>query len=480
MEAMEGMLMLKVSGETGTKSPRTRRRFLRVLVRNIRLALRRSGLRGEVVPRWSRVLVRTEDPSATRQALTRVFGLHSVSEVAVVPFSDLEDLVQGVASLVHERVAGRTFAVRAKRSGHHPFRSLDLAVALGNALLPTSAGVDLDNPEIPVDLEVVESEAFVVIDASPGAGGLPIGTGGRAVALFSGGFDSPVAAWMTMRRGTELDLAVFDLGGCGQVDAALEVARELVTRWAPGREPRAHIVDLAPIVAAVRLRVQPQLRQVVLKRAMYRAGTLVAERSRADALVTGEALGQVSTQTLRNLAVADEAAGLPVLRPLVGMDKEEIIGRARAIGTHDASERVQEHCDISTGRVETAARLGDVATAEGGLKEAFVRAAVEGRRVVDLTAWTPGPSPEHVVDAVPEGAVVVDVRELEEGPGAGELRLPFSRSQEWAPGLDPSRTYVFVCAHGMRSEAVAHDLRLRGIDAYSLAGGIARDPHRAA
>jgi tRNA uracil 4-sulfurtransferase len=480
MEAMNRMLMAKVSGETGTKSPRTRRRFLRVLVRNIRLALRRAGVRGEVIPRWSRVLVRTEDPEAAAGTLARLFGLHSVSQVLVVEFSGLEDLVERVADTVRDRVAGRTFAVRAKRSGHHPFRSLDVAVSLGNALVPISAGVDLDDPEVPVELEVVDGGAYVVLDSIPGAGGLPIGTGGRAVALFSGGFDSPVAAWMTLRRGTELDLAVFDLGGCGQVDAALEVARDLVTRWAPGREPWAHVVDLAPVVDGVRLHVRPQLRQVVLKRAMYRAGTLVAEGVEADALVTGEALGQVSTQTLRNLAVAEEAAGLPVLRPLVGMDKEEIIARARAIGTHAASERVQEHCDISPGRVETAARLRDVVTAEGGIDDRFVRAAVETSRIVELTSWVPGPGPEHVLDAIPQGAVVVDVREPEEGPDAGDLRLPLSRSHEWIPGLDPARTYVFVCAHGRRSEAVAHDLRRRGIDSYSLAGGAARHPHRAA
>jgi len=472
--------MLKVSGETGTKSARTRRRFLRVLVRNIHLGLRRAGLRGEVIPRWSRVLVRAADPAAAARVLGRVFGLHSVSEVAVVPFSGLEDLVDRVAPLVRDRVTGRTFAVRAKRSGHHAFRSLDVAASLGNALRPISAGVDLDEPEVPIELEVVDGEAYVMLDATPGAGGLPIGTGGRALGLFSGGFDSPVAAWMTLRRGTALDLAVFDLGGCGQVDAALEVARDLVTRWAPGREPRAHVVDLSPVVAAVRLHVRPQLRQVVLKRAMYRAGTLLADGLGADALVTGEALGQVSTQTLRNLAVAEEAAGLPVLRPLVGMDKEEIIARARAIGTHTASERVKEHCDISPGRVETSARLRDVITAEGGIDEGFVREAVERARIIDLTTWVPGPAPEHVLEAVPKGAVVVDVREPEEGPDAGDLRLPFSRSQQWMPGLDPSHTYLFVCSHGVRSEAVAHDLRRRGIDAYSLAGGTARHPNRAA
>src|SRR5918996_1662017 len=412
MVRMERLLVLKIAGEIGTKSARTRRRFLRTLTGNVRAALRRAGIRAETEPRWSRVLVRTDSPDAAADVLGRVFGLHSVSDAAVIRFGSLDELVAEAAELSRERVAGRTFAVRPRRSGEHAFRSIDVAV------------------------EMVDDPAYLTLDRRPGAGGLPVGVGGRAVALFSGGFDSPVAAWMAMRRGMAIDLATCDLGGCGQIDAALEVARELATRWAPGVEPRAHVIDLAPAVAALRARVEPGIRQVALKRAMYRAGTILAERLRADALVTGEALGQVSTQTVRNLAVAEDAAGVPVLRPLIGMDKEEILARARDIGTHDASLRVQEHCNIASGRVETAARLRHVIGAEGRLDDSFVEEAARAAVEIDLTTWQPGAPPGHVLDAPPEGAVVVDVREVEEGPLAGDLRLPFSRVSEWSDGLE--------------------------------------------
>jgi tRNA uracil 4-sulfurtransferase len=470
---VERLLVLKIAGEIGTKSSRTRRRFLRVLNRNIRAALARAGVRATVESRWSRLVVRAEDRDRARDALVGVFGLHSIGDVVAVPFDSVEDIVASASELYRARVSGRTFAVRARRSGTHPFRSIDVATTLGTALLPGSAGVDLDHPQVTVPVDVVDGTAFVALDVRSGAGGLPVGVGGRALALFSGGFDSPVAAWMTMRRGIAVDLAVCDLGGCGQVDAALEVARDLTVRWAAGVEPQAHVVDLSPVVGALRARIEPRIRQVLLKRAMYRAGTLLARRLGAEALITGEALGQVSTQTLRNLSVAEDAAGVPVLRPLVGMDKEEIMRRARDIGTHDASLRVQEHCNIVTGRVETAARLRDVVTAEGQIEESFVRGSVERSEEIDLTEWRPGAQPEHVVESVPEGALVVDVREPGEGPDAGDLRLPFNRSAEWMPGLDPAKTYLFVCSHGNRSELVAHELRRRGVDAYSLAGGVA-------
>jgi thiamine biosynthesis protein ThiI len=473
-------LMLKIAGEIGTKSARTRRRFLRALARNVRAVLRRDGIRGRIEPRWSRVFVRTAEPERARAALTGVFGLHSIANVRILRFRGLDDLVASAADVFRDRVAGRTFAVRARRAGEHPFRSPDVARELGTALLGGSGGVDLDHPQVEVGLEIGQGEAYAILDSVPGAGGLPIGTGGRVVALFSGGFDSPVAAWMTMRRGAAMNLLVYDLGECGEVDGALAVARELVDRWAPGIEPRAHVVGFAAVVAALRARVEPRLRQVLLKRAMYRAGTLVADRLGADALVTGESLGQVSTQTLRNLAVSEEAAGVPVLRPLIGMDKEEIIRRARVIGTHNASERVLEHCSIATGRVETAASLREVLTAEGQVDEGFLRASVDGRKEIDLTTWVPGPTPEHVVEEVPEGALIVDVREEDEGPPVGDLRLPYSRAHEWTAGLDPARTYLFVCSHGVRSESVAHELRRRGLRAYSVAGGIGRLPIRAA
>ncbi|MGH2691655.1 MAG: tRNA uracil 4-sulfurtransferase ThiI [Actinomycetota bacterium] len=471
--------MLKIAGEIGTKSAPTRRRFLRTLASNARAALRRRGIRGAVEPRWSRLFVRTEDPAAG-PALSRVFGIHQVAETSPVRFDSLDELVDRAASQLQDLVRDRTFALRVRRRGEHDFHSRDVAVALGDALRPVSAGVDLGHPDVEVPIEISGDVAHLLTATIPGPGGLPVGVGGRALSLFSGGFDSPVATWMTMRRGMALDLLVCDLGGCGQVDAALRVARDLATTWASGVEPVAHVVDLAPVVAALRARVDPGIRQVVLKRAMYRAGTLVAERLGAEGLVTGEALGQVSTQTLRNLSVAEDAAGMPVIRPLIGMDKEEIIARARQIGTHDASALVQEHCNISTGRVETAARLHAVVGAEGRLDDSFIESAVERAVRVDLTSWTPGPSPEHVVEEAPPGAVVVDVREPEEGPKVGDVRMPFGQAGDWIPSLDRSKTYLFVCARGNLSEIVAHDLRRRGFDAYSLAGGISRLPTRAA
>jgi thiamine biosynthesis protein ThiI len=474
--AANPVVLVHLAGELGTKSARTRRAFLRALAENARLALADAGLRGQVRPEWSRLVVRGADPALCRQALSRVFGVHAAAEALEVPTDGLEQLVERVTPLLRERVRGRTFAVRPRRRGT-AFTSVELARALGAALLPFSTGVDLTRPQVEVRVAAEPGRAFVELESTPGPDGLPLGTGGTAVALVSGGFDSPVAAWHVMRRGVRVEVLVCDLGGCGQVEAALAVAREL-SRWAPGQEMSAHVVDLAPVVAALVERVPGKLRQVLLKRAMYRVASRLALEVGAEAVVTGESLGQVSTQTLRNLAVCEEAAEVPILRPLIGLHKAEIMERAREIGTFQASEQVAEHCSIAEGHVVTwstpeRAKAGerllpvDLAGAE------WARAAVMARRTVRLRTWRPEPH-EHLVDDVPPGAVVVDVREPEEGPTAGELRLPFTRALESLPELDPSRSYVLVCASGRRSEVLALKLRERGYAAFSLVGGVRR------
>ncbi len=433
--------MLKTAGEIGIKAPRTRRRFVRILRRNARRALRRADVRGEIEAGWGRLFVETGDPDGARDVLSRVFGFHSVAEVRTLAFEGLDDLVATAADVYRERVAGRTFAVETRRAGTHDFRSGDVNRALGTALSEAAAGVDLDAPEVEVRLEIVNDRAHAVLTSVRGAGGLPIGTAGRAVSLFSGGFDSPVAAWMAMSRGLAIDLVIFDLGGCAQTDGALSVAKALATRWAPGVEPTAHVIDLLPVVAALTQRVEPRLRQVLLRRAMYRAGTDLARRLGAEALVTGESLGQASTQTLQNLAVAEEAAGVPVLRPLVGISKDDIMTRARVIGTHDASVKVKEYCSIATGPVETAAQPSEVVAAEAHLDGSIIRRAVEGGRRLDLVEWTRGPLPAYVVEEPPDGA---------------------------------------VCSVGVRSEQVAERLHRHGYRAYCLAGGVHRLGPRAA
>jgi thiamine biosynthesis protein ThiI len=251
-------------------------------------------------------------------------------------------------------VHGKRFAVRPPY-GNHPFGSRDVEVQLGAALLPD--GVDLTSPEVTVHIEVRQDQAYLFSERTEGVGGLPVGVEGRALALLSGGYDSAVASWLMLKRGVALDYVFCNLGGDAYERAVLQVAKVMADEWSFGTRPRLHVVDFGKPLDALRAGCRASYWQVVLKRLMYRAAERIALDTGAEALITGEAVGQVSSQTLTNLRAIEAAATLPVLRPLLGFDKGEIIERARAIGTASLSEQVREYCAISPGRPVTAASI---------------------------------------------------------------------------------------------------------------------------
>jgi thiamine biosynthesis protein ThiI len=363
-----------------------------------------------------------------------------------------------------------------------------LGAALGEA-----ARVDLSHPDVEVFVEVRDERAMFYATKEPGAGGLPLGVEGRAVCLLSGGFDSAVAAWMMLRRGVALDYVFGNLGGDAYQRMVLEVARILADRWSYGTRPTLLSLDFEPVVTEIHRTFRPSFQQIALKREMYRAAERVASRLGADAIVTGEAVGQVSSQTLANLRAIDDASSLPVLRPLVGMDKEEIISRSRQIGTYEISAKVREYCSISTGKPATAASPGAVLHEERGLDRSILEHSLASARLFDLRAMDMARvAGESVfVDSIPDGAVVFDTRALESyhrwhwsGAGHREYLDLLTNFGE----LSREPTYVLYCEFGLKSARVAELMQRAGYEAYSFLGGVkglralarSRDPGPAA
>ena len=220
----------------------------------------------------------------------------------------------------------------------------------------------------------------------PGAAGLPIGCEGRVLALVSGGIDSAVAVWLLLKRGAQVDYLFYNLGGSDHENQVLEVIEVLVRRWSYGYRPKLWLCDLRPWVDVLRQRTPERLWQVVLKRLMMRGGYALASRHGALALATGEAIGQVSSQTLENLVAIESGAPMPVLRPLLGFDKSEIIALARKVGTYELSAKVPEYCALQGRAPATAARAAELDAAEQSLDlDAFVAAVAESPRL-DLRA----------------------------------------------------------------------------------------------
>lgn len=466
--------IVRLAPELTRKSNRVRRRFQQRLVRNLSDAMKSEGAQAKVGDRWSRIFVETGQPRAMGAA-ERVFGVGSFSRVDAEVAADLDAIVRAGRDAYRNAVAGRKYAVAARRTGRHSFSSQDVRVQLG-AALNEYGQVDLSSPDVTVSVEVRDDRAYLFGSRTDGPGGLPAGVQGRAVCLISGGFDSAVAAWLMLKRGVALEYVFCNLAGPAFERSVVQVAKVVADRWSYGCRPRIHMVDFAEPVAALQQEVTPRYWQVVLKRLMYRAAEGVAMEIGAEAIVTGESLGQVSSQTLTNLRAIEAAVELPVMRPLVGLDKTEIIRLAERIGTAALSARIKEYCAILQGKPVTAAKVHAVDAEEAPLDPSLATRAAAGRSVRELRALDAADlAREYVrIDEPPAGALVIDCRLPQQDDGwrvAGARRVAPADFPELADSLDKDRRYVLFCDNGVHSTVLANMLQTAGYEAYSLRGG---------
>ncbi len=325
---------------------RNRPRFERLLSRNLERALQTFG-RVRIRSLYGRLLVELGDGvpfEAVRERLERVFGVAYFGRVTVCEPAP-EPIAKVAETLVSARGA-RTFGVRARRADkQHPFTSQELASEVGaHVVQATGARVNLTDPELWVEIHVLSRQALVFHERCHGPGGLPVGSGGRAVALLSGGIDSPVASHLITKRGCQLDFVHFHSSPYTGA-ASIEKARRVVALLARYQgTSHLHLVPFGTLQQTLARETPADPRIVLYRRFMLRIAEVVAGSAGALALVTGESLGQVSSQTLANLDTISRVAALPVLRPLIGMDKVEIIERARRIETYDISIEPDEDC----------------------------------------------------------------------------------------------------------------------------------------
>jgi thiamine biosynthesis protein ThiI len=478
----EELLLVRFSGDVTTKADATRRRFLQRMQRNIKDALRSEGIAHRVTRTRNRIFVALGREGAERGAetLRRVFGVQSLARVEEISWESLEDLVEKSERFFRESVRGHTFAVRARRVGDRheiPVRSEAVQRSLGAALVPHARGVALDDPERTAALEIMPGRAYLFEHSLSAEGGLPLGSGERAVALLSGGFDSAVAAWLMMKRGVALDFVLCNLGGRQQQLETLAVAKVLADRWSYGTRPHLHAIDFDDVTRDLQAHVTPRFWQIVLKRLMMRAAEAVASERGAHAIVTGEVVAQVSSQTLPNLAVISAATPLPILRPLLGFNKDEIIALSRRIGTHDLSAHVGEYCALVPKRPATRSTVAQIEDEEADIDPHVLERAIAERSLFDLRTLDLASleRPDLQIDHVPDDAIVLDLRSKAAYQGwhyPGALFLDFANALRVYSQLDPGRQYVLYCEFGLKSGHLAELMRREGLRASHFAGGL--------
>lgn len=364
--------------------------FLKQFVDNIRTATRDLPV-GSLLQPAGRVFLEMQEGAsweALRERLSRVFGVANFAAACRVP-PDLENLATAIEAELSGR-SFRSFCVAARRAFKtFPHTSPEMNQVIGARLKSAfEAKVDLDNPELTVHIEALPNEAFFYFDKIQGPGGLPVGVSGTVVCLLSGGIDSPVAAYRAMKRGCSVVFVHFHsqpFADRTSEEKAVDLAR-LLTRHQFAS--RLYLVPFGETQQEVVARIPGQLRVLVYRRLMLRITERIAQKEWAQALVTGESLGQVSSQTLENLAAIEGAATLPILRPLVGMDKEEITDQARQIGTYDTSTIPdQDCCTMFTPRqVVTRSTHQEVSLAERALDlDRLAQKAFSAARLLELS-----------------------------------------------------------------------------------------------
>lgn len=386
-------------GEIALKG-QNQRYFVDSLMRNLERAVADLG-RVEIRHAFGRVILTADgEPDILSERLRKVFGVVSLSPIRIVP-PELDQITAAALELVGETLTERpeihTFKVDTRRAEKRfPLTSMETSSEVGAAVRQRYPALraQMQHPDLLLQIEIRDA-TYLTTKKIPGPGGLPVGTGGRALALISGGIDSPVAAWMGARRGlivTPVHFHSFPFTSERSKEKVVDLSRVLASYTGP---LWLWVVYFTDILRAIQLQVPDPLRVLVMRRMMMRVCDRLAEREKAQALITGESLGQVASQTIQAIAVINAATRLPVLRPLIGTDKTEIVAHAVSIGTYDISIRPYEDCCtlFISAHPRTQPDLEEVAAAEQGLdipaliEEALARS--ERMRIIPYAAPVP-------------------------------------------------------------------------------------------
>ncbi|QNS14341.1 tRNA uracil 4-sulfurtransferase ThiI [Mannheimia bovis] len=470
--------IIKLFPEIMIKSDSVRKRFIKILTSNIRNVLLKETENVSVVRNWDFIEVRAkvaEEAPLVLELLQRTPGIHHILEVEETPFTDMHDIFEQTYAAVKDELEGKTFSVRVRRKGQHDFRSLDVERYVGGGLNQRieNAKVKLKDPDVTVRIDIEYDKMLLIKARYEGLGGYPIGTQEDVLSLISGGFDSGVSSYMLIRRGSRVHYCFFNLGGAAHEIGVKQMAYHIWSRYSTSHKVRFVAINFENVVGEILEKVDNGQMGVVLKRMMVRAASKVAERFDIQAIVTGEALGQVSSQTLTNLRLIDKASDTLVLRPLITHDKEQIIAMAKAIGTDDIAKSMPEFCGVISKNPTVKAIESKIIEEEGNFNFEILEQAVQNASYLDIREIAQETEREVVsvetTSELSENDIVLDIRspeEVDEKPfyldGIEVKELPFYKLSSQFSTLDQSKNYLLYCQRGVMSKLQALYLKENG------------------
>ena len=478
------LFLVKLFPEITIKSRPVRRRFIRRLRKNIRSVLVEFDEAVAVTGEWDclEVTSAVAEPESLARITERLActpGIARFLEVDRYPLPDMDGMLALAKQYYGERLPGRTFAVRCKRMGTHPFKSVDVERYVGAGLNRDSGatGVKLDNPDVTVAMEIRDDSLYMIKARHDGLGGFPLGCQDPVLSLISGGFDSAVSSFLCIRRGLQTHYCFFNLGGKAHELAVKEVALFLWMKYHGSHRVKFVSVPFEGVVAEILDKVADSRMGVILKRMMLRAANRIAGQLQIRAIVTGESVAQVSSQTLSNLAVIDAVSDTLVLRPLATTDKQEIIDLARETGTEEFSRNIPEYCAVVSRNPATRAKPERIEQDEARFDFAVLDKAVDNTRYQLITGviddFNSHAAEVTVVREAGAGSTVIDIRhptELELSPlklprsdtAVEVLSIPFYKLRGSFDELDRNKQFLLYCDKGMMSRLHAAHLQDEG------------------
>lgn len=469
------LFVVKYFPEITIKSKPVRQQMCRRLQNNLANRLRSVGAGIKAVRDWDKLTVTVPDELAEQTGeiiaiLENTPGIAYFLQVEQFEFDDLDHVCRLVLPFYEANLVDKTFVVRCKRSGGHEFSSHDAERYVGGFLNQNTnaRGVDLKQPQVTVNIEIRQKTLFVVKQRFEGLGGFPMGEVEPVLSLLSGGFDSPVASYLSMKRGAPTHFCFFNLGGRDHELGVKEVAYYLWQKYSSCRRVKFISVPFEPVVAEILQNVENSQMGVILKRMMLRAAKQLAEKLEIKALLTGEALAQVSSQTLTNLTVIDDVTDMLVLRPLIMSDKSEIIDIARKIGTEEFAANMPEYCGVISVKPTTRARMHRVEKQESGFDFAVLEKAISEAQLINIDELAQETlekiEVENFATPLPH-ATIIDIRhpdEVERKPlnvaGQHIEQLPFYQLHKAFISRDKTQKYLLYCDKGVMSKLHAAHL----------------------
>ncbi len=470
--------IIRLFPEISIKSKPVRNRLIRQVRQNLVNVCKHHGISVNAYAQWDKVVAIFDETITKDRAITelsRIPGIHSFMEVNEYPFTTLDSLFEEIKDVVGPSIENKTFAVRVKRKGQHEFNSQMAERVIGGKFKASfpNKGVCLDNPEVLIHIEIENQTAYLSGEKHLGIGGYPVGSQGEVFSLISGGFDSGVSTYDVLHRGCRVNYLFFNMGGTAHEIGVKQESYFLWDRFASSHRVRFVTIPFEPIVGQILERTHHGVRGVILKRMMMRVGSLVAKKFDAEALVTGESLGQVSSQTLRNLTHIDNVCDVLLLRPLVTADKQDIIDKSRQIGTIGFAESMPEYCGVISDHPNVCPSASFVEEEEAKMDSDLVQKAFESMKVVDINDipkdTTKLKTEVETVSELLSNEVVLDVRapdDVEKAPltveGHEVITMPFYKTASDFHTLDQIKTYALYCDQGVMSLMQAKQLKEKG------------------